>query len=95
VEANKEAAFDVAVVTPDSQPYPTADITAAKYLVFDAQGALVASGDATAAGDGKYTVNLTADQTKAFTSGSYKLVVAISSKVVSVPAFADFQFVVP
>ncbi len=94
VEASKEAAFDVSV-TFNNQPYPAADISAAKYLVFDDKGAMVASGDATAAGDGKYTVNLTADQTKAFTSGSYKLVVAISSKVVSVPAFADFQFVVP
>jgi peptide/nickel transport system substrate-binding protein len=94
VEAGKEAVFNVTVTT-GGQPYPADQISAAKYLVFDANGALVAQGDAKAAGDGKYTVTLSADDTKAFKSGAYKLQVALASKSVSVPGFATFQFVVP
>ncbi len=95
VAANTEAKFDVTVTDPSGAPYPASEIGAAKYLVFDGQANLVASGDATPAGDGKYTVDLTADATKAFTSGSYKLEVALSPTVVSVSAFTDIDFVGP
>jgi peptide/nickel transport system substrate-binding protein len=95
VAANSEAKFDVTVTDPSGAPYPANEVSEAKYMVFDGQGNMVASGEATAAGDGAYTVDLTADATKAFTSGSYKLEVAVSPTVVSIPAFASYEFVVP
>ncbi len=92
VKIGSEAKFNVTVTYKDA-PYPTAEITAAKFLLFNAKGDIVLTGDATAAGDGAYTVDLTADQTKSLEAGSNKLQVVISPLSVSVPSSATFEFV--
>jgi len=80
-------------VTFEDQPYPAADITEVKYLVFDAEGLLVASGLATAAEEGHYTITLGTDVTGKLAAGSNKLEVVVSSNVVSIPGISDFEFV--
>jgi peptide/nickel transport system substrate-binding protein len=87
-----EATFDVFVTFKDA-PYPQKDINEVKYLVFDAKGALVATGTATAVADGQYQVVLTAEMTKALEAGANRLEIAVSPIVVSVPSFATFEFV--
>jgi peptide/nickel transport system substrate-binding protein len=92
VKIGSEAAFDVAVSF-EGAPYQAAELSAVKYLLFDAGGNLVASGDATAVSDGKYTVTLSADVTKLLVAGSNKLEVAVTSKLVSIPSFGSVEFV--
>ena len=92
VAIGTEAVYDVFVTFQD-QPYPAADIAEVKYLVFDATGVLVASGPATAAEEGHYTVTLSADVTGKLAAGSNKLEVVVSSSVVSIPGISDYEFV--
>lgn len=92
VTIGQEASFDVFVTFKD-QPYPAEEIKEVKYLLFDASGALVATGAAEAAGDGQYTIKLAADVTSKLAEGSNKLEVIVVSKLVSLPTFTSFQFV--
>jgi peptide/nickel transport system substrate-binding protein len=92
VKIGEEASFDV-FVTFEGEPYPTAELDTAKYLLFDAKGNLVATGPAEAAGEGQFMVKLPADVTSKLEAGSNKLEVAVTSKLVSIPAFAAFEFV--
>lgn len=92
VTIGQEAAFDV-FVDFEGEPYPQDEIAQAKYLLFDATGALVASGDAEAVADGQYVVTLPADVTSKLTAGSNRLEVAVSSSVVSIPFFGAIDFV--
>jgi peptide/nickel transport system substrate-binding protein len=92
VKAGEEATFDVNV-TFEGNPYANADIAGVKYLLFDATGALVASGDATAVEDGHFTVTLSKDVTTKLQAGSNKLEVIVSSSVVSIPGIVDYEFV--
>ena len=87
-----EAVYNVAV-TFDDQPYPADKIDAVKYLVFDAAGAVVTQGDATAGADGAYTITLSADDTAKLVAGSNKLEVVTTSLAVSIPTITDFEFV--
>jgi len=88
-----DAAFDVSV-TLDGNPYASADISTAKYLVFDATGALAGQGDAVLAAEGKYTITLPAELTGKLTAGSSKLEVVIVSNKVAIPGILDYEFVV-
>jgi peptide/nickel transport system substrate-binding protein len=92
VTIGQEASFDV-FVTFGGEAYPAAEIQEVKYLLFDATGALVASGPAEAVADGEYTIKLGADVTGKLAEGSNKLEVVVVSKLVSIPTFAAFQFV--
>ena len=92
VTIGQEAVYNVTVTFNDA-PYPTDKIAAVKYLVFDAAGAVIASGDATAAADGTYTVTLATDVTSKLVAGSNKLEVVTTSLAVSIPAITDFEFV--
>lgn len=92
VKAGDEAVFDVAI-TFGEEPYPIEDLSSVTYWVTDATGALVTQGTAEAVEDGAYTVTLPADVTSKLASGANMLSVAVSSKVVSIPAFATFEFV--
>ncbi|MEN6299787.1 MAG: ABC transporter substrate-binding protein [Anaerolineaceae bacterium] len=92
VKAGEEAVFDVAI-TFGEEPYLIEDLSSVTYWVTDATGALVAQGDAVAVEDGAYTVTLPADVTSKLSSGANMLSVAVASKVVSIPAFATFEFV--
>ncbi len=92
VKIGEEAAFDVYITFQD-EPYPTDNLKEVKYLLFDAKGALVATGMATAVEEGKWQVVIPADVTGKLEAGSNKLEVAIVSNVVSIPTFAVFEFV--
>jgi len=92
VTIGSEAKFDVFVTFKD-KPYPQKDISNVKYLVFNAKGEMVATGDAVAVEDGKYQVVLTAEITKLLEAGANKIEIAVSPVIVSVPSFATFEFV--
>jgi peptide/nickel transport system substrate-binding protein len=93
VAANEEATFDV-FITFQGEPYPADQVDAIKYLLYNATGELIAVGDGTVA-DGAYSVTLPSDVTSKLVSGSNKLEVAVTSKAVSIPTFATFEFVTP
>jgi len=93
VLAGQEAVFDVLVTDPNGDPYTADELDAVKYLVFDANGNLAASGDAEFVADGQYTVTLGADVTNALEAGAGRIEIAAASKLVSIPAFASFEFV--
>jgi peptide/nickel transport system substrate-binding protein len=92
VTIGQEAAFDVFVTFADA-PYAAADIAEVKFLVFDATGALVATGAGELVEDGYYTVTIDAETSAKLAEGSNKLEVAVVSKLVSLPTFSAFEFV--
>lgn len=89
VAAGTQATFDV-FVTYEDAPYPAAEITGVKYLVYDATGALITTGDATLVADGQYQVVV---DTTGFPAGATKIEVAVTSLVVSIPSFDSLEFV--
>ena len=92
VQIGSEAPFDV-FVDYNGEPYPSAEISEVKYLLFDAKGILVGTGQAEPVEDGLYQVTLPADVTSKLEAGSNKLEVVVVPSVVSVPSFAEFEFV--
>jgi len=90
VTIGEEATFDV-FVSFGEEPYPVDQIATAKYLLFDATGALIATGDVEISD--AMVVTLPADVTSKLAAGSNKLEVVITSKAVSIPAFAAFEFI--
>lgn len=92
VKVGSPATFDV-TVTYQGSPYPQAQIKQVKYLLYDATGAVVTSGDATAVADGHYQVVLSADQTSKLAAGSDKVEVAVVPLPVAVPTFTSLDFV--
>lgn len=93
VQAGTEAAFDV-IVSFGDEAYPTEDIQNVAYILFNAGNEVLAKGEAESVGDGVYQVVLDAEATSKLEEGGAKLSVAVSSSVVSIPAFASYQFVV-
>jgi peptide/nickel transport system substrate-binding protein len=93
VTIGDEATFDVNV-TYKGNAYPNADLKQVKYLLYDATGAVIATGDATAVEDGHYQVVLGADVTGKLEAGSDKLEVAVVPVPVAIPAFTSVEFVV-
>jgi peptide/nickel transport system substrate-binding protein len=94
VKIGDSATFDVTVTTTDGQPYANADINQVRYLLYDATGAVVSIGDASAAGDGKYQVTLGPDITSKLVAGSDKVEVAVVPIPVAIPTYASLDFVV-
>ncbi|MBL8049746.1 MAG: hypothetical protein JNM46_00865 [Anaerolineales bacterium] len=92
VTAGQEAVFDV-TVSFNGEAYPADELASVKYLVFDSNNQLVATGEADFVADGQYTVTLPADLTGGFDAGANKIEVAVASKVVSIPSFGSFEFV--
>ena len=92
VTIGEEAIFD-AYVSFSGEAYPSADIDEVKYLLFDATGTLVEAGLAEMVEDGLYSVTLSADTTGALEAGSNKIEIVVVPLVVSIPTFADFEFV--
>ncbi len=92
VTIGSEATFEVSV-TFRGAAYPLAEIGSVKYLLYNAKGQLVATGEAGAVEDGKFQIVLRSDVTKLLEAGSNKLEVAVTSLVVSVPSFASIEFV--
>lgn len=93
VKAGEEASFDVSVTFKD-QPYPTADIEKVSYILYNSKNEVVGQGEATNSADGLYQVVLGTDVTSKLEAGGSKLSVVVSSKVVSIPTFLDYEFVV-
>lgn len=92
VTAGEEAVFDVTVSFKD-EAYAQADVRRVKYILYDATGAVVTVGDATAVGDGQYQVTLSADDTAKLPTGSARLEVAVVPIPVAIPSFTSFDFV--
>lgn len=94
VKIGDPATFDVTIGLKDGTPYKTADIKEVKYLLYDATGAVVSIGNATAVGDGHYQVSLGSDVTGKLVAGSDKVEVAVVPIPVAIPAYASIDFVV-
>src|SRR5262249_44999121 len=95
VKVGDSATFDVTVsLKKDGSPYANADVSSVKYLLYDATGAVVATGQATANGDGKYQVVLGSDVTSKLAAGANKIEVAVVPVPVAIPAYASLDFVV-
>ncbi len=92
VKIGDSVTFDV-TVTFQGNPYPQKDVKGVKYLLYDATGAVVATGQATAVADGHWQVVLGADVTSKLTAGSDKIEVAVSPIPVSQPTFTSLTFV--
>jgi len=93
VTRGQEAVFELQITFGD-QPYPTADLEFVKYLLFDPTETLVTVGDADAEKDGLWTVRLSADATAKLPVGVNRLEVAVASRLVGKPSFAQFEFAV-
>ncbi|HVN54932.1 MAG TPA: ABC transporter substrate-binding protein [Anaerolineaceae bacterium] len=91
--AGDEATFDVTINFKD-QPYPSKDIDRVSYTLFNANGDILATGTAENTGEGTYTATLGKDVTSKLDAGTSKLIIAASSKTVSLPAFETTEFVV-
>ena len=82
-------------ITFQGEPYPSDEILFVKYLVFDSEGNLAYVGEAEMYVEGEWVVNLPAAVVQTLPSGSTRLEVVVSSKVVAIPSFADVTFVIP
>jgi peptide/nickel transport system substrate-binding protein len=92
VTIGSEAVYDVFITFQDA-PYPTGDIAEVKYLLFDATGALAASGNAEVVDEGLWEVVLGSDVTAELAEGSNRLEIIVISLRVAVPAVDSIQFV--
>ena len=75
------------------EPYAVEDIAEVKYLVFDAVGDLVFSGDAEPVADGLYSFRLSEEETAMLEAGANRLEVAVIPLLVSIPTFDSLEFV--
>jgi peptide/nickel transport system substrate-binding protein len=92
VKIGDTATFKV-TVTSKGSPYLNSDIKQVKYLLYDATGAVIATGDAKAGtGDGNYEIVLGPDVTSKLVAGSDKIEVAVVPIPVAIPAFTSVDF---
>ena len=92
VTIGQEASFDIFIDVFDG-PYPAADIEAVNYLVFGADGSLVAEGVAENVEDGVWNAVLGADVTGGLAEGANRLDVVVVSKLVAIPGLSSYEFV--
>jgi len=88
-----EAVYDVFVDLEEGVPYPVEDISMVKFLVFDAVGELVYTGDGEAVEDGYWQAVLDADLTGELEAGSNRLVVIAVSKNALIPVRRTVDFI--
>jgi peptide/nickel transport system substrate-binding protein len=93
VSQSGEATFDAYVSFKDVA-YPQADIDKVAYLLYNAEGALVLSGEASLVTEGQYSIKLTSADLAKLSVGSAKIEFVVSSKLVAIPTFAGFEFAV-
>jgi peptide/nickel transport system substrate-binding protein len=94
VKVGDTPTFDATVTLKNGDPYKNSDISQVKYLLYDATGAVVSTGEATAKEDGHYQVTLGADVTSKLVAGSDKIEIAVVPIPVAIPAYASLDFVV-
>lgn len=87
-----EATFDI-FVDYFMGAYPVDDITSVTYLLFDANGVQVATGQAEAVEDGLWEVALDGATTELLGEGSSRIEVVVVSKLTALPALGSYQFV--
>jgi hypothetical protein len=92
VKIGDKATFNIGV-TFNGQPYAEKDIKQVKYLIFDATGAVVNTGVATAVADGQWQVVLDSTITSKLAAGSNKIEVAVAPIPVAAPSFQTLSFV--
>jgi peptide/nickel transport system substrate-binding protein len=93
VKVGSEAVFNLEVSF-QGEPYAASDIKQVKYLVYDATGALVGSGEASLAADGMYEVVLGSELTSQLAAGATRIEVIVVPIPVAIPAFTLLDFVV-
>jgi peptide/nickel transport system substrate-binding protein len=93
VTSGAEATFDV-YVDYGGAPYPSSEVAQIKYILFDATGEIVEVGEGVEAGEGYYTITLSAETTGALSAGSTKMEVIAVVIPVSIPSMTSFEFVV-
>jgi len=91
VTIGDEAVFEV-YVEYEGEPYALDDLVGVRYILFDANGELAASGDAVAMEDGYFEVVLSADLTAELETGSNLLEVVVISKLVAIPSSISMSF---
>jgi peptide/nickel transport system substrate-binding protein len=92
VKVGSPAEFQVQVSF-QGKPYPAKDVEFVRFMLFDARGEMIALAEPEAAGDGMWLIPLDAKQTERLSSGSNRLEVAVTSRVVALPSFKTFRFV--
>jgi len=86
------ATFDVGV-TFEGQPYATADVQLARYLLIDAWSNLVRTGDAEAVDDGLWQIALDGNETEHLPAGPLHMEVIVTPRRVVVPTFAGHDLI--
>ncbi|MDX1665428.1 MAG: ABC transporter substrate-binding protein [Candidatus Promineifilaceae bacterium] len=89
----EEGVFDIFVDTPAGAPYPVADVASVQYLLLDATGNIVTTGDAEALEDGLWQVVLSEEISEALEAGSNLLEVVVVSDLVAIPSSGGIEFV--
>jgi hypothetical protein len=95
VKIGQETVFNLTVTTKAGDPYPSAQINAVKFLLYDETGATVYVGEGVASGtDGQYTLTVPADVTSKLVAGSGRIEAAAVFIPIAIPAFATLDYVV-
>lgn len=92
VTIGKEFSFDV-WITFEGADYPLDYIQVVKYLLFDASGNLVYTGDAIPVEDGLYSVVISSELSASLPVGGSKIEIVVAPLVVSIPTFETFEFI--
>jgi peptide/nickel transport system substrate-binding protein len=74
-------------------PYPEKDLEFVRYMMFDSRGQLVELANPESVGDGTWKIVLSPKQTARLSSGSNRLELAVTSRLVALPSFRTFRFV--
>jgi peptide/nickel transport system substrate-binding protein len=75
------------------KPYAAKDLEFVRYMLFDSRGELLELANPELAGDGTWRVVLSPKQTARLASGSNRLELAVTSRLVALPSFRTFRFV--
>jgi peptide/nickel transport system substrate-binding protein len=92
VKAGDNANFTV-MVSFNGAPYPANDLDKVSYTLFGTNGEQVTSGIASLSPEGVFIINIPSSVTMNLPAGSALLNVAVSPKVVVIPSFSNFKFV--
>ena len=92
VKVGTPAEFQVQV-TFQGKPYPAEDLEFVRYMLFDSRGELIELANPEFVGDGTWRIVLNPKQIARLSSGSNRLELAVTSRLVALPSFKTFRFV--